>query len=288
MCQNTDILFTRGFFIATLISMFFLPENAHASQGAELAKEMFQKIQTVSTEQDMKTLLQTATQDKSRLSSEDRIEYSEYLYYVLATSTGADQEKVSWNAMLLIPGGISEQEIRAGRARLLSSNDPAVRKCGENMDLTGDVKLPNGQTGQDISVFDLALHDPKVPQDRLIAALFKLAPVESAQWFADHAGLPPNERAGLESDLQNAWKVHRALNEPNAAKETKAVLDDSVKNPLLDRWLHSPSWILRAMANGLLQKRTELQTSDLQKAMQPVQVPTGLQVSSTEGQPDSK
>jgi hypothetical protein len=289
MFQNTEIFFVRGFFMAAILSLFFLPtENVEASQGAELAKEMFQKIRTVSTEQDMNALLQEATQEKSRLSTQDRIDYAEYLYYVVASSTGANSEELSFDAMRLIPGVISEQEMRAGRARLLSSDDPVIREFAGNFELAGSVKLPNGEMGQDLSVFDLALHDPKVPQDRLIGALFKAAPVESAQWFADHAGLPANERAGLESDLKDAWKLHRAVHGNFADPGRKAMLNESVKNPLLDHWLHSPSWILRSLADGLLRKHPEWQTPDLKQSMQPVQVPSGLQVSSTEGQPDSQ
>jgi hypothetical protein len=289
MFQNTKIFFVRGFFMAAILSLFFLPtENVEASQGAELAKEMFQKIRTVSTEQDMNALLQEATQEKSRLSTQDRIDYAEYLYYVVASSTGANSEELSFDAMRLIPGVISEQEMRAGRARLLSSDDPVIREFAGNFELAGSVKLPNGEMGQDLSVFDLALHDPKVPQDRLIGALFKAAPVESAQWFADHAGLPANERAGLESDLKDAWKLHRAVHGNFADPGRKAMLNESVKNPLLDHWLHSPSWILRSLADGLLRKHPEWQTPDLKQSMQPVQVPSGLQVSSTEGQPDSQ
>jgi len=211
----------------------------------------------------------------SHLSEADRVDYAEYMADVMSKTSD-----LSDLALMFISAGTSEQELMDGSCRLLSSNDPVVRSTGENLITPSDVKLPNGEMGQDIAVFNLALHDPKVPQNQLIDALFKLAPVESAQWFADHANLPADERAGLESDLQKAWKLHRALNEPNADEDTKAMLDDSVKNPLLDRWLHNPSWILRATANGLLQKRTELQTSDLQKAMQPVQVPKGLQISS--------
>lgn len=289
MFQNTEIFFARGFFMAAILSLFFLPtENVEASQGAELAKEMFQKIRTVSTEQDMNALLQEATQEKSRLSTQDRIDYAEYLYYVVASSTGANSEELSFDAMRLIPGVISEQEMRAGRARLLSSSDPVIREFAGNFELAGSVKLPNGEMGQDLSVFDLAFHDPKVPQDRLIGALFKDAPVESAQWFADHAGLPANERAGLESDLKDAWKLHRAVHGNFADPGRKAMLNESVKNPLLDHWLHSPSWILRSLADGLLRKHPEWQTPDLKQSMQPVQVPSGLQVSSTEGQPDSQ
>jgi hypothetical protein len=289
MSQNTKFFFVRRFFMAVVLSMFFLSKgNVHASQGSDLAKEMLQKIRNVSTEQDLNALLQKATQEKSQLSTQDRIEYAEYLYYVVASSTGANSEELSFDAMRLIPGVISEQEMRAGRARLLSSGDPVIREFAGNFELAGSVKLPNGEMGQDLSVFDLALHDPKVPQDRLIGALFKAAPVESAQWFADHTGLPADERAGLESDLKDAWKLHRAVHANFADPGRKAMLNESVKNPLLDHWQHSPSWILRSLSDGLLRKRPEWQTPDLKKAMQPVQVPKELQVSSPEGQPGSK
>jgi hypothetical protein len=226
-------------------------------------------------------VLRKGTSDHlSHLSEADRIDYVEYMAK-LAKIDSSDADDLSELAFIFITAGPSAEEMADGNSRLLASDDPRLRETGEGLVMRGSVKLPNGEIGQDISVFDLALHDPKVPQDRLIGALFKVAPVESAQWFADHAGLPANERAGLESDLQNAWKLHRALNDPYADKETKAVLDESVKNPLLDRWLHSPSWILRSMANGLLAKREELQTPDLKKAMQPVQVPAGLQITST-------
>ncbi len=182
--------------------------------------------------------------------------------------------------MMLMPGGISQQEIVAGCSRLLSSDDASVKRTGENNLMQGSVKLPNGKMGQDISVFSTALHDPKVRQDRLIPALFEVAPVESAQWFSDHTGLSAGDRAALESDLQKAWQIHRADNDPSADLGTKAILDDKVKKPLLDHWLNSPSWILRSLANGLLQKHQEWQTPDLKKGMQPVHVPEGLQISS--------
>lgn len=282
MYQNTKLFSFRGLLIAALLSMVLLPnEEVYASEGTDLAKKMLQKIQTVSTEKDMNAFLQEASQEKSRLPTEDRIDYAEYLAYITASDTGnkGGEGGASWAAAMLIPGGISEQEIRDGEARLLSSNDSAIRACAENLDLAGSVKLSNGEMGQDISVFNLALHDPKVPQDLLIGALFKLAPAESAQWFADHAGLSANDRNALESELQLAWQMHRALNnEPGADKQSKAILRGSVKNPVLNRWLNSPSWILRSLANGLLQKHQEWQTPDLKKAMQPVQVPSGLQI----------
>jgi len=219
----------------------------------------------------------------SHLSEADRIDYAEYMADVMSKASD-----LSDLALMFISAGTSEQELMDGSCRLLSSNDPVVRSTGENLITPSDVKLPNGEMGQDISVFDLALHDPKVPQDRLIGALFKLAPVESAQWFSDHAGLPANERAVLESDLKDAWKLHRAVHGNFADPGRKAMLNESVKNPLLDHWLHSPSWILRSLADGLLRKHPEWQTPDLKQSMQPVQVPSGLQVSSTEGQPDSQ
>ena len=118
--------------------------------------------------------------------------------------------------------------------------------------------------------------------------MFKLAPVESAQWFADHTGLSANERTGLETDLQKAWQLHRAVDDPSADPGTMAILDDKVKKPLLDHWLNSQSWILRSLANGLLQKHPEWQTPDLKKGMQPVQVPEGVQVSPTDAQTGNK
>ena len=127
------------------------------------------------------------------------------------------------------------------------------------MDLAGNVKTSNGEMGQDFAVFDLALHDPKTPQDRLIRALFRLAPVESAQWFVDHTGLPEKERALLEPDLQKAWKLLRALHGPNADHGISAMLNGSVEIHLFHKWMDSSSWILRAMANGLLEYRPQLQ-----------------------------
>jgi hypothetical protein len=280
MCQNTNSAFISGCILTALL-LLLLQGNAYASAGSDLANDLIKRIHSVSNEQEMKALLQKANQDKSHLSTQDQIDYAERVWYALASSATSNDEESAYHFMMLLSGGIGQQEIRAGRARLLASDDPAIRKGAENLDSAGNAKLANGEMGQDMSVFDLALHDPKVPQDHLIAAMFKLAPVESAEWFADHAGLSTNERAGLESDLQNAWKLHRALNDPRADKVTKAMLTDSVKNQLLDNWLHSSSWILRSMANGLLQKRTELQTPDLTKAMQPVQVPAGLQITST-------
>jgi len=269
----------RGFFIAILLSVFFLPPGiVHASQGAELAKEMIQKVNSITTEQELKVFLAKASQEKVQLSSPERINFAEYLYYVLF------RDKAELDArVMLFSGGISEQEVRAGRARFLSSDDPAMRQSGENLDIAGHVKLPNGEMGQDMSLFDLALHDPKTPQDRLIRAMFKLAPVESAQWFADHTGLSADERAKLEPDLQKAWKMQRAVEDPLVDKQTKAILDDSVRFPLLDIWLHSPSWILRSLADGLLRHNPEWQMHnipELIKAMQSVQVPQGLKISS--------
>ena len=216
----------------------------------------------------------------SHLTKGDRIDYVEYMAK-LAKIDSADADDLSELAFIFITAGPSAEEMTDGNSRLLASDDPRLREMGEGLVMQGSVKLPNGEMGQDMSVFDLALHDPKVPQDRLIGALFKVAPVESAQWFADHAGLPADERAGLESDLRKAWQLHRAVNDPSADPGTKAILDDKVKKFLLDHWLNSPSWILRSLANGLLQKHQEWQTPDLKKAMQPVPVPSGLQISSS-------
>jgi hypothetical protein len=290
MFQNTKPRIAYGYFLIAMLLTFFSAESElRGSPGSDLAKETLQKVRMASTRKDFDSLLQRATQEKSHLSREDRIDYIEYLDNVLG-KTGTDQEStmLSECATRLIPGGASDQEITAGASRLLSSDDPIVRRTGENLIRGGSVKLPNGELGQDMSVFDIALHDAKTRQDRLISALFEIAPIESAQWFADHAGLPANERAGLESDLKDAWKLHRAVHGNFADPGRKAMLSESVKNPLLDHWLHSPSWILRSLADGLLRKHPEWQTPDLQKAMQPVQVPSGLQISSTEGQPGSK
>lgn len=228
-------------------------------------------------------------EEVSRLPEADRIDFAEHMANVLAEiRTGGPDANFGGIAFVLITAGPSSAEIGDGVSRLFSSDDPTIRSFAESLIAPGAAELSNGDTSQALSGFNLALHDPKVRKDRLLSVLFRVAPVESAQWSADHTGLGANERAGLESDLQNAWKLHRALNDPNPDKETKAVLDDSVKNSLLDRWLRSPSWILRAMASGLLQKRTELQTPDLNKEMQPVQVPEGLQISSTNTQTDSQ
>jgi len=284
---TTFLFFARGLFLAALFSMFFLlGGNADASQGTELAKAMLQKIGTVSTKNDLNTFLQKAAQEKSRLSTENRVDFVEYIYSAMVSDTNEGESSIIVGA--LMAAGTSKQEIHAGVARLLSSNNPIVRRSCEH-DLTqAPVTLPNGELGQDMSVFDLALHDPKVPRDRLIGMMFKVAPVETTQWLTDHNRLSANERAGLESDLRKAWKMHRAVTDPSADNETKAALDDSVKNPQLDHWLHSPSWILRSLANGLLQKHPEWQTPELKKAMQPVQVPEGLQLSSTKAESVSK
>jgi hypothetical protein len=290
MFQNTKLHAAYGYILIATLLMFFSAESKlRASPGSDLAKETLRKVRMVSTRQDLNSLLQRATQEKSHLSSEDRIDYIEYLDNVLG-KTGTDQEStmLSECATRLIPGGASDQEITAGASRLLSSDDPIVRRTGENLIRGGSVKLPNGELGQDISVFNIALHDPKTRQDRLISALFEIAPVESAQWFADHSGLSVGDRAALESDLQKAWNIHRAADVPLAEPGTKAMLNDSVKNPLLDNWLHSPSWILRSLADGLLRKHPEWQTPELKKSMQGVRVPDGVQVSSTEWQPVSK
>jgi len=287
MCQNTNSAFISGCILTALL-LLLLQGNVYASAGSDLANDLIKRIHSVSNEQEMKALLQKANQDKSHLSTQDQIDYAERVWYALASSATSNDEESAYHFMMLLSGGIGQQEIRAGRARLLASDDAAIRKGAENLDSAGNAKLANGEMGQDMSVFDLALHDPKVPQDRLIGALFKAAPVESAQWFADHAGLPANERAGLESDLKDAWKLHRAVHGNFADPGRKAMLNESVKNPLLDHWLHSPSWILRSLADGLLRKHPEWQTPDLKQSMQPVQVPSGLQVSSTEGQPDSQ
>ena len=269
--------------MAALLSMFLLPKgNAQASQGSKLAKEMLQKIQTVSTETDLNTFLQKAAQEKSHLSTADRVDFVEYIYSAMVSDTNQGESSIIVGA--LMAAGTSEQEIHAGVSRLLSSNNPAVRRACEH-DLTqAPVTLPNGELGQDVSVFCLALNDPKVPRDRLIGVMFKVAPVETTQWLADHNSLSANERAALEPDLKKAWKMHRAVTDPSADNETKAALADSVKNPKIDGWLHSSSWILRSLANGLLQKHSGWQTLELKKAMQPVQVPAGLQISCTTAQ----
>ena len=281
MYSNIKRHLARTIFMGAMFSLFFLSRgNVCASQGTDLAKEMLQKIQACSTKQAEDAFLQKAAQEKSLLSSRDRIDYAEYLYNVVASSAKTNNEQRAWLAISLLPGGISEQEIRTGRARLLASDDSLVLEGAKNLDFAPSATLPNGEVGQDISVFNLALHDPKVPQDRLIEALFKLAPVESAQWFSDHAGLPANDRAALEPELQTAWRMHHALSNPNADKQTKAILGETIRKPMLNRWLTSQSWILRSLANGLLQKHEEWQTPDLKKAMQPVQIPTGLQITS--------
>lgn len=293
MCHNTKRRYI-GLIILITAGILVTPEQMilAASAGANVAQATLAQANLLvarysggsnvqQRDNALQALRRETSEHLSHLSEADRIDYGEYMVKVLARSgTGQTSTDLSEDAMIFITAGTSEQEVTAGTSRLLSSDDPTVRSTGENLLMGSDVKLPNGETGQDISVFNLAFHDPRVPLDRLISALFRIAPVESGQWFADHTGLPADERAGLASELQNAWKLHRALNDPYADKVTRAMLNDSVKNPLLDRWLHSPSWILRSLANGLLQKRTELQTPDLKKAMQPVQVPKGLQISS--------
>ncbi len=62
---------------------------------------------------------------------------------------------------------------------MLSGDGPNIRQMGQALlKIDDSVKLANGETGHDISLYNRALHDPKVPQDRLIELLFKLAPVE--------------------------------------------------------------------------------------------------------------
>jgi hypothetical protein len=215
-------------------------------------------------------------------SQADRIDYTEYLVNVLSqVRTGGTMSEFGVSADIFYSAALRAPEIVDGSSRLLSSDNPTVRDVAESLLWPEDTTLPNGAVGRDISAFSLALQDPKVRKDRLIPIMFRVGPVETAQWLADHTGLPADERAKLEPELQNAWKLHRALNDQSP---DKGILADSVRNPLLDHWLHSPSWILRSLATGLLQKRTEPQSADLNKAMQSVQVPAGLQISSTDAQ----
>ena len=278
MYQNTKN--HRIWLIALIVTAFYMMcgSSLRASVGADLARSTLDQAQAVTAKYSgaanvqqrddaIKSLRDETSQHLSHLTPGDRADYVEYMANELAKGEGNNDSE---DAFMFISAGPSLEEIADGSSRLLSSNDPSVQNTGEQLlRIDEGAKLPNGETGQNISVFNLALHDPKVPQDRLIGALFKLAPVESAQWFADHAGLPADERAGLESDLQQAWKLHHAPYGPAADNDAKAKLD---------HWLNSPSWILRSLANGLLQKHQEWQTPDLKKAMQPVQVPTGLQI----------
>jgi len=263
--------------VTTLYTM--CGSSLRASVGADYARTTLDQAQAVAAKYSgasnvqqrdaaLKSLRDETSQHLSHLTQGDRVDYVEYMANELA-KMGSAQDTDSDFAQMFISSGTSPQELVDGSSRLLSSNDPALQNTGEQLLKIDEVKLPSGELGHDISVYNFALHDPKVPQDRLIGALFKLAPVESAQWFADHAGLPADQRAGLESDLQQAWKLHHAPYGPAADTDTKAKLA---------QWQNSPSWILRSLANGLLQKHQEWQTADLKKAMQPVQVPTGLQI----------
>jgi hypothetical protein len=263
-----------------------------SSVGADFAESTLDRVQAIAAEYPgisnsqqghnaVKALRLETSKKLSQMTEEDRVDYVEYMATKVA-GYGSDDKKDNETgeaALVFISCVTSLEDLAAGSSRLLSSDDPSVRATGEKLLKIDEVKLANGEMAHDISFYDRALHDPKTPQDRLIGVLFKLAPVESAQWFADHTGLPANERAALESDLQKAWQIHRALNYPSVDRQSKAILDSSVKNPLLDRWLRSPSWILRSLANGLLQQHSEWQTPDLKKGMQPVQVPVGLQIS---------
>jgi hypothetical protein len=220
----------------------------------------------------LKSLRNETSQHLAQLTQVDRVDYAEYMPNELAKVGGIDNDNSTGDsgaAFVFLTAGPSSEELAAGISRLLASNDPNIRQTGEGLLKKDEVKLPNGKMGRDISTYNLALHDPKVSQDRLIGAPFKMAPVESAQWFADHASLPASQGAGFESDLQEAWKLHHVPQGPTPDNETKATLA---------HWLSSPSWILRSLGSGLLQKRQEWQTPDLKKAMQPVQVPAGLQI----------
>ncbi len=264
-----------------------------ANAGRELAQSTLDQALAIAThysgasnvqqrDNALQALRKQTSDQLSHLTQADRVDYVEYMADEVAKGGGIDGDSAtdrSEAAFALMSAGPSLEELAAGNSRLLSSNDPKVRQIGEgSLKIDDGVKLPNGETGQNISVFNLALHDSKVPQDQLIEALFKIAPIESAQWFADHTNLPSNEKTELESDLQQAWKMHQALNDPSADSQTKAMLKSSTRNPLLERWLNSPSWIMRLLASGLLQKHQGWQTPDLKKAMQPVQIPAGLQI----------
>jgi hypothetical protein len=269
------------------------------SAGVKIAKDTLARAESLGQQysgskdtnqrdQAIDSLHKKVGEDISHLPQADRVDYAEYMANVLSQArTSGTLSNFSEAAYAFIDAGPSVPEMLDGVSRLLSSADPTVRDVAESLFTPSDTQLPNGEMGQDISAFKLAFQDEKVRKDRLAAVLFRMAPVETAQWLADHANLSADDRAKLEPELQNAWKLHRALN-PSADEQTKRILDSSVKNPLLNRWLHSPSWVLRDLANGLLKKREELQGGDLQKAMQPVQVPTSLQVSSTDSQTSSQ
>jgi hypothetical protein len=230
--------------------------------------------------------LRNETSNKlSHMSEEDRIDYVEYMAVELSKGgiDGPETTDRSTAAFMFISAGTSAEEMVIGGSRLLSSDDPAARRIGEDLVMVQDsVKLANGEMGHDMSLYDRPLHDPKVPRDRLIEILFKHAPVESAQWFADHTGLSAGDRATLEPDLQKGWQILHVVSDPRSNPETRAIMDDSVMKPLLDQWLESPSWILRALANGLLQDPQEYPNPNLRETMKPVRVPipVGLQISS--------
>jgi hypothetical protein len=287
MRQNTEFYVARLIaFVIVILSMTCEASLRAGSVGADFAQSTLDKAQALTAryagspseaqaiqkkDKEIQALINETSKQLSQMSETDRIDYVEYMATKLAKygSNNKNDSETGEAALVFISAGPSLGEIAAGGGRLLSSNDPALQNTGQQLLKIDEVKLPSGEMGHDISTYNLALHDPKVPQDRLIGVMFKVAPVETAQWLADHADLPANDRAGLQSDLQQAWKLHHAPYGPAPDSETKATLA---------LWLNSPSWILRSLANGLLQKHQEWQTSDLKKAMQPVQVPTGLQI----------
>ena len=301
MYKNINLSYIQ-LIVLVALALFFAPDQKifAASNGAKLAQTtlaegyaLVEKLSGASNvrqrDQAIDALRKKTSEEVSRLPEVDRIDYAEHMANVLAEiRVGGPDANFGGIAFMFITAGPSSAEIGDGVSRLLSSDNPTIRSVVESLITPGDVELSNGDTSQALSDFNLALHDPKVRKDRLLSILFRVAPVESAQWSADHTGLPAGDRAALEPELQKAWQLHRAVNDPSADPGTKAILDDSIKKPLLDHWLNSQFWILRSLANGLLQKHQEWQTPDLKKGMQPVQVPEGVQVSSTDAQTGNK
>lgn len=256
-----------------------------ASPGTDLAQDTLARAQALGTREAgtanvqkrdaaIQSLRKETGDRLSKLTEEDRIDYVQFMGIELAKGgiDGPEATDRSTAAFIFISAGTSSEDMIGGASRMLSGDGPNIRQMGQALlKIDDSVKLANGETGHDISLYNRALHDPKVPQDRLIELLFKLAPVESAQWFADNTGLTVGDRAALEPDLKRAWQFYHATKNPSDA-------DYAEIESTLNRWLNSQSWILRSLANGLLQNSIELRAPNLKIKTQSVEIPTDLKI----------
>jgi len=258
-------------------------KRGEASVGADFARATLERAQALDAsnpgatnvkqrDETFQSLRDETGKRLSQLTEEDRINFGEYMGIEISKGgiDGPEATERSTAAFVLISVGTSSEDMIGGGSRMLSSNEPNVRKMGEAL-LKDPGKLATGAMGRDISQYNRALHDPKVPRGRLIEVLFKIAPVESTQWFADHTGLTVGDRAALEPDLKRAWQFYQATQNPSDA-------DYAEIESTLNRWMNSQSWILRSLANGLLQNPIEFRAPNLKMKTQTMEIPADLKI----------